>query len=564
VTLLPDGLRLQRAVAGRYAIERELGRGGMGVVYLARDIALDRPVAIKVLPPELTVRPDLRARFIQEARTAAKLSHPNIVAIHAVEDHDDLVFFVMAFIDGETLAQRVARAGPMPVGEVLRIAQEVSWALAYAHQRGVVHRDVKPENILLERASGRALVTDFGIALPDHRNPGTPDPGILGTLRYMSPEQIAGGALDGRTDLYSLGLVIHAALTGVPPVPGAAVAAPAAAPGAVREILGRCLAPAADDRFPNGEGLATALGDARGFAAPTPAAVRRFLDVLGTFSHEVSSYVAIVAVMIGMAVVGGAASQPMFLSIAVGVVLVMSGLFMLRSNQLLGTIRRLLAEGFDAGDAWRALLREADADPGAGRVEPRTIALAGGAGLAWLALVLAAPIGAGPLVNGLVFTGIALYPIVMIRGLLQRLVGPSRSGLWTRLWRVFEWKFFGKARLGLGRAPGLGPHRTEISLGDGARRLLQTLPPDDRERLRDLPGLIQRLEDQIRRLRDLPDPAAAERRRAALLALESLRLDLLQMSTAGTESGSFTESIAKAEALSRRIEALLEVRRVAP
>jgi hypothetical protein len=120
------------------------------------------------------------------------------------------------------------------------------------------------------------------------------------------------------------------------------------------------------------------------------------------------------------------------------------------------------------------------------------------------------------------------------------------------------------ARLGLGRAPGLGPHRTELALGDGARRLLQTLPPDDRERLRDLPGLIQRLEDQIRRLRDLPDPAAAERRRAALLALESLRLDLLQMSTAGTESGSFTESIAKAEALSRRIEALLEVRRVAP
>jgi hypothetical protein len=262
--------------------------------------------------------------------------------------------------------------------------------------------------------------------------------------------------------------------------------------------------------------------------------------VLGTFTHEVSSYVAIVAVIIGMAVAGGAASQPMFLSVAVGVVLVMSGLFMLRSTQLLGTIRRLLEQGFDAGDAWRALLREADANPGAGRIKPRTIALAGGAGLAWLALVLGAPSTAGPVVNGLVFTGIALYPIVVLRGLLQRLIGPSRTGLWARIWRVFEWKFFGMARLGLKRNPGLGPERTELALSDGARQLLQTLSPNDRERLRDLPGLIQRLEDQIRQLRDVPDPAEEERRRAALLALESLRLDLLQLATAGTESGSFT------------------------
>ena len=159
-----DLLALQEALAGRYFLERELGRGGMGAVYLARDVALDRMVAIKVLPPELAASPDLRARFLREARTAAQLSHPHIVPIHAVEEHAATVLFVMGYVDGETLGERVRRTGPLPPGEAMRVMQEVAWALAHAHARGVVHRDVTPDNILLDRETGRAMVTDFGIA----------------------------------------------------------------------------------------------------------------------------------------------------------------------------------------------------------------------------------------------------------------------------------------------------------------------------------------------------------------------------------------------------------------
>lgn len=148
-------LALQTAVAGRYAVEREIGRGGMGIVCRARDLALERPVAIKLLPPELAAHEDLRERFLREARTAASLAHPHIVPIHLIEAHDAVVFFVMGYIDGETLTSRVQRASALPALEVGRIIQEVAWALGYAHGRGVVHRDIKPDNILIEHATAR-------------------------------------------------------------------------------------------------------------------------------------------------------------------------------------------------------------------------------------------------------------------------------------------------------------------------------------------------------------------------------------------------------------------------
>src|SRR5690349_13041521 len=186
----------------------------MGVVYLARDVQLDRDVAIKVLPTHLARDPEARDRFVREARMAAGLSHPHIVPIHRVSESGGFVFFVMSYVEGETLGERIRVRGPLPPAEATRVMREVAWALAYAHGRGIIHRDVKPDNILLEAGTGRALVTDFGIARGGQDVVIT-DPGkIMGTAHFMSPEQAAGGAVDGRSDIYSLGVVGYLAVSG--------------------------------------------------------------------------------------------------------------------------------------------------------------------------------------------------------------------------------------------------------------------------------------------------------------------------------------------------------------
>jgi serine/threonine protein kinase len=210
-------LSLQAALAGRYSLERELGRGGMGVVFLARDVRLDRPVALKLLPPERAEHQATRERFLSEARMAARLSHPNIVPIHAVEEIGGFVFFAMQYVAGETLGHRLRRGGKMPPWEAARILRDVAWALSHAHAQHVVHRDIKPDNILMDR-DGRALVADFGIArLADAEQvPGR----IQGTPEYLSPEQAGGQSCDARADLYSLGAVAFHALTGQPPFVG--------------------------------------------------------------------------------------------------------------------------------------------------------------------------------------------------------------------------------------------------------------------------------------------------------------------------------------------------------
>lgn len=269
---------VRSALRGQYDIQRELGRGGMGIVLLARDERLDRLVALKVLPPQLAEQAETKERFLREARMAARLSHPNIVPVYRADEINGFAFFAMGFVEGETLGERIRDRGALPAADVVRVLRETAWALAYAHARGIVHRDVKPDNVLLERGSGRSVVTDFGIARSDFNPALTQDGHVLGTVHFMSPEQASGEPLDGRSDLYALGCIGFLALSGRLPFEGSAPQAilvahatkeppslrsvAPAVPPALAAVIDRCLRKRADDRFANGEELADALGKA--------------------------------------------------------------------------------------------------------------------------------------------------------------------------------------------------------------------------------------------------------------------------------------------------------------
>ena len=211
--------RLATTLEGRYEIIKLLGRGGMAVVFLAKDLTLERQVAIKVLPPEMSHDPKLIPRFQQEAKTAARLDHPNIIPIYRVESEAGLVYFVMKYVTGHSLDQLVDQ-GPVPFETARRILREAALALGHAHKRGIVHRDVKPANIMLE-ADGRVMLTDFGISKAlDGGSALTGTGAVIGTPHYMAPEQAKGQEVDGRADQYSLGVVGHHILTGKQPFEG--------------------------------------------------------------------------------------------------------------------------------------------------------------------------------------------------------------------------------------------------------------------------------------------------------------------------------------------------------
>jgi serine/threonine-protein kinase len=266
---------LQKTLGEGYAVERELGRGGMGTVYLARDLALDRLVAVKMLNPDLAMREDLRERFLRESRTTASFSHPHIVPVHAIIERPGVFGFVMGYIDGETLSARVRREGPMLPSDAVRMLREVAWGLAYAAGRGVVHRDVKPDNIIIERATGRAVITDFGIARTEAASGLTGVGQVVGTPHYMSPEQAAGEPVDARSDIYSLGAVAWFALAGSPPFEGETAGQIMAMhlttplpslserrpdlPAPLVELVERTLAKEPSDRVQSGEELVSAL-----------------------------------------------------------------------------------------------------------------------------------------------------------------------------------------------------------------------------------------------------------------------------------------------------------------
>jgi serine/threonine-protein kinase len=268
--------RVVAAIGQAYELEDEIGRGGMSVVFRARDLRLNRPVAIKVLPPELAHDAAIRTRFTREAQTSAQLSHPHIVPIYDVGERDGVAYFVMALVTGGSLATHLMREPRQPLEEVRRILAEVADALAYAHLRGVIHRDIKPDNILLDRLTGRVMVTDFGIAWAMEAGARLTATGIaVGTPTYMSPEQAVGEReLDGRSDIYSTGVLGYQMLTGrVPFEAGNSMALllkhvterpkPIAelrpdAPRGLRETVERAMMKAPQDRWPT----AAALGDA--------------------------------------------------------------------------------------------------------------------------------------------------------------------------------------------------------------------------------------------------------------------------------------------------------------
>ena len=296
----PNLFELRAALADAYDIEAPIGRGGMAHVYLARERRLERRVAVKVLPPELAADEASRRRFLSEARTVARLTHPNIVPIFTVDEIGGFVFFAMAYVAGETLAQRVADQGPLDPHQAGRFLCDIGEALDYAHARGVVHRDVKPDNILLDAVTGRALLSDFGIAhrSPNSRRagllgrPSAPRGGVVGTAPFMSPEQASGDAVDPRSDIYSLGVVAYYALSGrlpftaatdeallamhiAEPAPPLASVAPRVPPR-LAQIVDRCLAKEPWARFADAAALVRAIVEAVG-ASPVPLAVRAFL-----------------------------------------------------------------------------------------------------------------------------------------------------------------------------------------------------------------------------------------------------------------------------------------------
>ena len=278
MTLATDPLaRLRAALAGRYTLERELGRGGMATVWLARDLKHDRAVALKVLRPEVAqaLGPE---RFLREIELTTRLHHPRLIPLLESDEAAGQLFYVMPCVSGESLRDRLRRDTRLPLADALQITREVAEALSYAHRAGVVHRDVKPENILLE--NGHAVVTDFGLAkaLTVAGGKRLTDTGIMvGTPAYMSPEQGAGSReLDQRSDLYSLATVLYEMLAGDPPFSGInaqAVLARKAAdpvprlrtvrpevPPWLEQAIERALARAPADRFATVEEFAAALG----------------------------------------------------------------------------------------------------------------------------------------------------------------------------------------------------------------------------------------------------------------------------------------------------------------
>ncbi len=606
-------LSFQLALAGRYSIDRELGRGGMGVVYLAHEVHLDRLVAIKLLPPEKATLPTLRDRFLREARLAAKLSHPHIIPIHAVDEVDGFVFYVMSFVDGETLAQRVRSRGPMSASDGARVLREVAWALAHAHAQGLVHRDVKPDNILLEASTGRALVADFGIAAAIGDVMGD---GVSGTPEFMSPEQALGGDIDARSDLYGLGATAFYAFSGRFPFEGKTATeilakqvteAPpplgslgVAVPRKLALLVDRCLAKEPSRRPASAEALAEQLGVAMDQRRELPAALRAFvkrngrMDGGGTLLYAGALLSASIIVSAVLGVGQG------FATFAVGATLAPIA-FAVQSA------RRLTRLGFthaDLGPAFRSELEngreERAVEHGRGRswfewLLSRTARVAGSFTL------FAAPLTAVSLISGWGKpVGLAALPVVGVVGLVATVASLAYLAVlqlrrdvdtefWTSVWmgRLGTLAFSAARKLRGSQPIGAAmTHRaTELSLGMAAEQLFDSLPRESRNAIGDLPSLLQRLQRDAQLLRARYEELHEALSRAggmaesedyeslrverdlvhdklgdAVGALETIRLNLLRLHAGSATVEGLTTHIGLAAEVSAEVERLIAAR----
>ena len=282
----PTSERLAQALGPKYEVKGLIGRGGFAEVYELWDRDLDRRLACKVLHPEIAWTPGMVARFRQEAKALARLQDPAILAIHFTGDGEGLVYYVMPFVEGESLAERLRRRGPYTADEALKIAEPILQALSHAHTQGLVHRDIKPDNVMVEAKGGRVLLLDFGIA--KLLDPGGGEAGgaktatgfTVGTVQYMSPEQALGQPnLDGRSDLYAFGAMLYQMVTGTPPYDGNSSAeivgkhlsdpVPVASdvnakiPRWLSSVIVRCLAKKPEDRFQDADEVLAALDSGR-------------------------------------------------------------------------------------------------------------------------------------------------------------------------------------------------------------------------------------------------------------------------------------------------------------
>jgi serine/threonine-protein kinase len=610
-----DFIALQAALAGEYSLDREIGRGGMGIVYLAREVRLARPVAIKVLPPALAARPGLREAFLDEAQLAARLTHPNIVAVYAAGERGGFLYIVMAYVEGITLGERIRTRGPLLPGQAARMLREVSWALAYAHAAGIVHRDVSAENIVLERGTDRAIVMDFGIASAMYAAAVTVDGRVMGNAHYVSPEQAVGEPVDARSDLYSLGVVGFYALTGrlpfeadtpadmvtkhltVPAPPIASVAS--AVPSRLGLAVDKCLAKEPLRRYRNAESFAEAIDQAFEHAKEIPAPLRVWI-AKGEREAAPRAIFTMWGTMVGVLIAVRSGNPWLF-----PVPLISVGA--LSYLPFVTRLRRVLRDGYAVDDLHaalkeHALLRSEEMEYERAQQSSSMLTgmkvLFGGSvvsGLAFATLMqrtasmdpaAAVRFGVGLSVS---LTTLVLSSVTLIGDFVRLRLSAKTASLSISFWKS-SWGVRLARVAGVGvKAPArplLGmPMLTELALGRATDLLFHALPKDARRELAALPDVVRRLEADAGKLRgvmaDLDGQLvvfdrvadslsigertrmaeeiratraeAAERLAATVGALENIRLDLLrlQIGSAGLES--VTASLDAARHIGERI-----------